>query len=283
MVPGSLIGEWRGVGRVLDFENPARIALDAGSAPGLVVGRRGARWRVPENNARLAFGQIVDYAGLLQRIEGIRSGARSVPNSEDHRISRQARVRWTAALGRVVIGCVGQSDGFVLVVHEVGDGGGIALLPEAPTTQGRWLGLQASAFSRTVKGDAGQARIERAVVALHHHHTVAPAVEPEWLAVRNESARIAGLCIMREDAPAVAQHAILVQKKADGDGAVVDVAIGLHLQPAEYPIVVAQLVFTAQTLDLAMGAVGMQQCLECIVVGHQQRLRLWIAPPRQTG
>src|SRR2546429_4819801 len=82
MLCGSLIGEWRGAALGIYSENPARIALDSGCAPRLMVGRRRARWGVPENDARLAFGQVVDDARLLQRGQRIGARARSIPNAQ---------------------------------------------------------------------------------------------------------------------------------------------------------------------------------------------------------
>ena len=70
-----------------------------------------------------------------------------------------------------------------------------------------WLQVQADGY---IKGDSGQTRVECAVIALHHHDAIAPAMEPEGLPVRNESARKAGIGIMHEDPPAVAEHSILV-------------------------------------------------------------------------
>ena len=104
---GSLIRELCRLSRAINFENPAGIALDPGGAPGLVVSGRRVRRGIPQNDARLALSHIVDNAGLLHCLQRIGSGARSVPNTDHHRIGRQARIDVGAALKRVLVGCAG--------------------------------------------------------------------------------------------------------------------------------------------------------------------------------
>src|SRR5262249_33485821 len=72
-----------------------------------------------------------------------------------------------------------------------------------------------------------------------------------------------------EHPPTVAEDAVGVEEEAEGDGAVVDVAVGLYLHPAEHAVVRAQLLFAAVRLDEAMGTVGGVQVVEGLGLGDQ--------------
>src|ERR1051326_6007860 len=98
MLAGSLIGEWRRAGFLIDFENPTSIPLYPRGAPGLMISRRGPCRRVPQNDARLALNHVVDNAGLLHDLQRIGARACSVPNTQHYRIGRQPLVNLTAAL-----------------------------------------------------------------------------------------------------------------------------------------------------------------------------------------
>src|SRR5262249_54184668 len=98
MAAGPFVHEWSSVGLTFDFENPACISLDSGRSPGLVVGCSGAGWSVPQDDARLAFGQVMEHARFFHSIDGIGSRAGSVPDAQDRRIGREARVGRAAAL-----------------------------------------------------------------------------------------------------------------------------------------------------------------------------------------
>ena len=65
MQRGSFIREGRGLRFWINFKYPARIALDSGRSPRLVERCCCPRRAIPENDARLAFGHVVDDTGLL--------------------------------------------------------------------------------------------------------------------------------------------------------------------------------------------------------------------------
>src|SRR5207244_9518683 len=104
--------------------------------------------------------------------------------------------------------------------------------------------------------------------AVPDHDAVAPAVETV-LTFRPKSACIAGVGIVNEDSPIVAEDPMGVEEEAEGYGAIVGVAVLLHLPPAKHAVIRAQLLFAAVCLKQAMGTVGMAQGLERIGLGDQ--------------
>src|SRR5207245_297373 len=112
--------------------------------------------------------------------------------------------------------------------------------------------------------DAGQARIKRAVRVSHDHDPVPPAVKAEVVG-RGEATRVAGFAVVDEHAVAVADDSVRVQEKAKRDGA----ALGIATNPAQYPVVAAQLLGPAFGLVAAMGTSRIHQRLESFRLDDQ--------------
>src|SRR5262249_8495436 len=75
-----------------------------------------------------------------------------------------------------------------------------------------------------------------------------------------------------------------VEEKAQGNGAVIDVTVGLDLNPAEHAVVRTQLIFAAVRLDGTVGAVRGNQGLECLgVCDHPRGLVRAGPPPAASG
>src|SRR5262249_50804078 len=149
--------------------------------------------------------------------------------------------------------------GFVFVVHGESDRLRVAFLPEPPVGYQSWLRLKPGSPFGAIEGHAGQAGIERAILALDHHDAVTPAVEAERSAARSKSACEAGVGVVHEQPPTIVEDSIGIEEKAQGNGAVIDVTVRLNLHPAKHAVVRAQVLFTAVGLNLAMGTVRMEQ------------------------
>src|SRR5262249_978379 len=102
--------------------------------------------------------------------------------------------------------------------------------------------------------NAGQAAEEGAVLVLHGHDAVAPAVEAE-VERRGEGAGEASIGVKDEDAVGVADDAMRVEEEAERNGH----AVGVAAQPAQHAVVVTQLAGAALRLVDAVGAFRVDQ------------------------
>ncbi len=149
------------------------------------IGGGRARVAVPENDQRSSFFVgILEHRELAQAFEignavSTRAGMVARVNSEDHFIRRQPLVDRAPRRYRVGIQFRWQFRRLVLLEHVISDSLGIVLHHPAPIRHERRPRCELVSLAWPIEGDAGEAGIERAVLVLHHHHAVAPAVEAE--------------------------------------------------------------------------------------------------------
>src|SRR5262249_20882602 len=137
--------------------------------------------------------------------------------------------------------------------------------------------LQLAPLLRTVDGRTAQAGIDGAVLVLHGHDAVAPAVEGEverWLI----TPRKAGVGVVDEDAIRVADDAVRIEEEAIGDGA----AVVLAAHPAEHAVIVAQVAGAALGLIAAVRAARIDEGLEGVGLVDADRLLAGLSKGRRS-
>ena len=194
----------------------------------------------------------MDHTGSLEEFEWIGARLLTIPNTQHHRIRSQPRIGCSATFARMLIDGSRQIDRFKFVVHRESDSLREALLPKAPVSHQRRLGLKSHSFLGTLKRKTRKAGIEGAVRTLDHHNSVAPAVESIWAAACSKSAREASIGVVHEKAPAIVENAMSIEEEPQGNRTVVDVTVGRNLHPAKQAIVRTQVGLAAVCFDEAV-------------------------------
>src|SRR5207253_2248304 len=164
---------------------------------------------------------------------------------------RQSFVGRLAAVARILIYRRGQFYRLVLVEHGKRQRLWIALVPEIPLGHQSCPWFQTMTELRTLKSLPGQAGVKGAVVPLHDHDAVAPSIEAV-VPLRPKAACVTGVRVVNEHSPTIAQDAMGIEEKANGDGAVIGVAIAENLPPAKHAVIRAQVLLAAIGLKQAM-------------------------------